>query len=153
MKCMLPTSINPQYPFSSCCCCCCRASSRRFIVEQYGLRFLLNEVPHDERIHPVALPAFPSTAPTGQVRCRVPCSHNTQARLRCCCSLRSVSTAVAWVVHAASIQGHRAGSCVVLRAAWRLLCCLLRFSTPCCGVWHVIVCLWLPQCHTMHCLV
>jgi hypothetical protein len=31
------------------------------------LRFLLTEVPHDERIHPVALPAFPSTAPTGQV--------------------------------------------------------------------------------------
>ncbi|KAF6253333.1 hypothetical protein COO60DRAFT_1628254 [Scenedesmus sp. NREL 46B-D3] len=42
-------------------------NANRFIVEQYGLRFLLNEVPHDERIHPVALPAFPSTAPTGQL--------------------------------------------------------------------------------------
>ncbi|WIA21482.1 hypothetical protein OEZ85_000687 [Tetradesmus obliquus] len=42
-------------------------NANRFIVEGYGLRFLLAEVPHEERIHPVALPAFPSTAPTGQL--------------------------------------------------------------------------------------
>lgn len=43
----------------------------RFIVENYNLRFLLTEVPEKDRLHPVALPAFPSTAPTGHVRRQV----------------------------------------------------------------------------------
>jgi hypothetical protein len=43
----------------------------RFIVENYNLRYLLNEVPEKDRLHPVALPAFPSTAPTGHVRRQV----------------------------------------------------------------------------------
>eukprot|EP00775_Hariotina_reticulata_P009698 gene9698-9857_t len=40
--------------------------TNRLIMEGHSLRYLLNEVSHEDRIHPVALPAFPSTAPTGQ---------------------------------------------------------------------------------------
>jgi len=31
----------------------------------------MNEVPEKDKLHPVALPAFPSTAPTGHVRRQV----------------------------------------------------------------------------------
>jgi hypothetical protein len=41
----------------------------RFIVGGHCLAWLLSEVAHEDRIYPVAMPAFPSTAPTGQV-CR-----------------------------------------------------------------------------------
>lgn len=61
--------------------------SPRFIVEGYSLRYLLSEVPHEERIHPVALPAFPSTAPTGQVSVQAnSCTFGTHS---CCRSLQT----------------------------------------------------------------
>lgn len=49
--------------------------SCRFIVENYNLRYLLTEIPEKDRLHPVALPAFPSTAPTGHVRRQVRGAH------------------------------------------------------------------------------
>jgi hypothetical protein len=44
---------------------------RRFILENHNLRYLLNEVPEKDKLYPVSLPAFPSTAPTGHVRKQV----------------------------------------------------------------------------------
>lgn len=50
----------------------------RFIVENYNLRYLMNEVEEKDKLHPVALPAFPSTAPTGHVRRQVGAGGDTQ---------------------------------------------------------------------------
>jgi hypothetical protein len=63
--------LTPQHTIFCTHCC-------RFIVENYNLRYLMNEVPEKDRLHPVALPAFPSTAPTGHVRrqvCATPAGH------------------------------------------------------------------------------
>lgn len=48
-----------------------RHPAARFITNNYPLRYLMNEVDEKDRLHPVALPAFPSTAPTGHVRRQV----------------------------------------------------------------------------------
>ena len=71
--------------------CCLVPPPCRFIVENYNLRYLLNEVPEKDKLHPVALPAFPSTAPTGHVRRQVreevslPAARKRVLYVGCCC--------------------------------------------------------------------
>lgn len=77
---MLPTAPQQRLPAlhaptisspAHCASCPTILPPCRFIVENYNLRYLLTEVPEKDRLHPVALPAFPSTAPTGHVRRQV----------------------------------------------------------------------------------